>query len=169
MILKRLGRTLAFETYFLGCAGCKTTTVLSSEFGGYPHKITVVGESSGATMIRPLLTTTKASGLFQGAILQYGPQNHDANYQNVSRQVLSPYIASLVGYTTLTCLQSVPVNDVIGAEINSNITLFPSVSLDPTLTTISSLSDLGMQWSNAHLRTTCRLIQDLWPMKLPPR
>jgi carboxylesterase type B len=42
-------------------------------FGGDPNRITVAGQSSGAHMIRGLLASPKAAGLFQNAILQSDP------------------------------------------------------------------------------------------------
>jgi carboxylesterase type B len=42
-------------------------------FGGSPNKITVAGQSSGATMIRALLGVPSASSLFKSAILQSDP------------------------------------------------------------------------------------------------
>jgi carboxylesterase type B len=47
-------------------------TVLPS-FGGAPGKITLAGQSAGATLIRALLAAPSASGLFQSAILQSDP------------------------------------------------------------------------------------------------
>jgi len=42
-------------------------------FGGTSSKITLAGQSSGATMIRALLAAPSASALFQSAILQSDP------------------------------------------------------------------------------------------------
>lgn len=42
-------------------------------FGGNPAKITVAGQSSGASMIRALLAVPSASNLFQSAIIQSDP------------------------------------------------------------------------------------------------
>jgi len=42
-------------------------------FGGSPSKITLAGQSSGATMIRSLLAIPSASSLFRSAILQSDP------------------------------------------------------------------------------------------------
>jgi carboxylesterase type B len=47
-------------------------TVLPS-FGGVANKITLAGQSSGATMIRALLAASSVSSLFQSAILQSDP------------------------------------------------------------------------------------------------
>ncbi len=42
-------------------------------FGGCTSKITLAGQSSGATMIRALLAAPSASSLFRSAILQSDP------------------------------------------------------------------------------------------------
>jgi carboxylesterase type B len=42
-------------------------------FGGSPSKITLAGQSSGATMIRVLLAVPSASDLFKSAIMQSDP------------------------------------------------------------------------------------------------
>ncbi len=42
-------------------------------FNGNPNKITIAGQSSGATMVRALLATPSASSLFYNAILQSDP------------------------------------------------------------------------------------------------
>ena len=44
-----------------------------SSFGGSPNKITVAGQSSGATMVRALLAVSSAESLFQSAIIQSDP------------------------------------------------------------------------------------------------
>jgi carboxylesterase type B len=101
-----------------------------AQFGGNPQQVTVFGESSGATMIRALLTSPRASNKFVRAILQSDPQNYDANYQNVSRGVLSPYLDQLVGCSSSStqCLRSLPIDAILAAEINANITLLPGVN-----------------------------------------
>jgi carboxylesterase type B len=42
-------------------------------FGGAANKVTLAGQSSGATLIRALLAVPSASSLFQSAILQSDP------------------------------------------------------------------------------------------------
>jgi carboxylesterase type B len=42
-------------------------------FNGDPSKVTIAGQSSGATMVRALLATPSADNLFQSAILQSDP------------------------------------------------------------------------------------------------
>lgn len=44
--------------------------------GGSPSKITIAGQSSGATMIRALLAAPSASSLFRSAILQSDPMDY---------------------------------------------------------------------------------------------
>lgn len=42
-------------------------------FGGSPSKITIAGQSAGATMVRALLAAPSASSLFNNAILHSDP------------------------------------------------------------------------------------------------
>jgi carboxylesterase type B len=42
-------------------------------FGGVANKITLAGQSAGATLIRSLLAAPSAASLFQSAILQSDP------------------------------------------------------------------------------------------------
>jgi len=48
------------------------TKNLIHHFGGDPTKITIFGESAGATSVNALQMSPKAAGLFSGAILQSG-------------------------------------------------------------------------------------------------
>jgi carboxylesterase type B len=47
-------------------------TVLPA-FGGGPEKVTIAGQSSGATLVRSLLAVPSASSLFRYAIIQSDP------------------------------------------------------------------------------------------------
>jgi carboxylesterase type B len=47
-------------------------TVLPA-FGGSPAKVTIAGQSSGATLVRSLLAVPSASSLFRSAIIQSDP------------------------------------------------------------------------------------------------
>lgn len=49
-------------------------------FGGSASKITLAGQSSGATMIRALLATPSASSLFKSAIIQSDPMVCQPHY-----------------------------------------------------------------------------------------
>lgn len=53
---------------------------VAASFGGNANKITVVGQSSGAHMIRALLAAPSASSLFQSAILQSDPMVRYIHY-----------------------------------------------------------------------------------------
>lgn len=52
-----------------------------SAFGGDSSRVTIAGQSSGATMIRTLLAVPTASYLFQSAILQSDPMVSLASVQ----------------------------------------------------------------------------------------
>jgi carboxylesterase type B len=48
-------------------------------FGGDPSKVTIFGESAGAMLVRALLASPKAKGLFYAAISQSGPTGLSGN------------------------------------------------------------------------------------------
>lgn len=104
------------------------------QFGGDPQQVTVFGQSSGATLIRTLINSSKARGKFSRAILESDPQNYGANYPNVSRGVLSPFLEDLTGCSRssnndpVQCLRNLSVDAILEAEINSNITALPGVN-----------------------------------------
>lgn len=51
-------------------------------FGGNPSKITLAGQSSGASMIRTLLAAPSISSLFRNAILQSDPMVSDRRHSS---------------------------------------------------------------------------------------
>ncbi|KAJ8970724.1 hypothetical protein NQ317_018758 [Molorchus minor] len=100
-------------------------------FGGDPEKITINGESSGATAIGVLLLVQKASGLFRGAIIESGTSLCESTPQRYSK-----YFAYQMGYNIdqsftnsssseelLELLQSVPPEDLITAHSQLTIPL----------------------------------------------
>lgn len=49
------------------------------DFGGDPKKVTIFGESAGAMLVRALLASPKAQGLFYAAISMSGPTGRSGN------------------------------------------------------------------------------------------
>ncbi|XP_066253413.1 uncharacterized protein [Euwallacea similis] len=56
-------------------------------FGGDPHKVTLLGQSAGASLATILLLSSKAKGLFQGVILMSGSNLPFWTYQTEQRRI----------------------------------------------------------------------------------
>ncbi|PSS37407.1 hypothetical protein PHLCEN_2v743 [Hermanssonia centrifuga] len=111
-------------------------TVLPS-FGGSPSKITIAGQSSGATMIRALLATPSASSLFQSAILQSDPMDYGF-LSAATQQTLQTYFNGLLPCSTtdVSCLNNISIDDLLGFTdnlSNTALTLDQSVGLGEPL------------------------------------
>jgi para-nitrobenzyl esterase len=88
-----------------------------SAFGGYPHKVTIAGESAGGFDTCSHLASPTAAGLFRGAIIESGCiifQYPQAVLEAVSGD---PFVEAL-GCTTLACLQAAPISAVLAAELS---------------------------------------------------
>ncbi|KAG7448210.1 alpha/beta-hydrolase [Guyanagaster necrorhizus] len=91
-------------------------TILPS-FGGDTSKITLAGQSSGASMIRALLAVPSASSLFQSAILQSDPMNF--GFLNTSTQeTMQSYFNGLIscGASDTTCWDALSLDDILNAQ-----------------------------------------------------
>ncbi|KAG6851287.1 hypothetical protein H0H93_011723 [Arthromyces matolae] len=86
-------------------------------FGGGSSKITVAGQSSGATMIRALLAVPSASSLFKSAILQSDPMNYGF-LSPATQQTLQSKFNGLIscGATDTTCWNALSLDQVIAAQ-----------------------------------------------------
>lgn len=115
--------------------------------GGSPSKITIAGQSSGATMIRALLAAPSASSLFRSAILQSDPMVLSAQ----TCPVITRSFPSIQDYGFLSseiqqtmqnffnqqfscnpsddsCASSLPVSDILQA---SNTLYSQAIALNP--------------------------------------
>ncbi|CAO1614742.1 unnamed protein product [Parajaminaea phylloscopi] len=84
-------------------------------FGGDTSKVTLSGQSSGAQMVRSLLTVPSASPLFQQAILvsdtqDYGPATQD------SQNKLGEYVMQQLNCTDVACARAKSADDVLDAS-----------------------------------------------------
>jgi carboxylesterase type B len=120
-------------------------------FGGNPKKITsiispksssnvlVFGESSGGQMIRALMASPKAKGLFVRAILQSDPQSYPLENRTISQGVVGEYALSQLGCTTLSCAQGLSLSAIVAAttlvaEVAPDLNLaVPITPLSPTI------------------------------------
>ncbi|EPQ30525.1 uncharacterized protein PFL1_02051 [Pseudozyma flocculosa PF-1] len=89
-----------------------------AEFGGNPSSITVAGQSSGAHMVRTLLTLPAANSLFHRAILHSDPSNYGPATAQAN-SMLGKSVAQQLGCGDLACLRSRSAQDVLQASDNA--------------------------------------------------
>lgn len=87
-------------------------------FGGDPSRVTIVGESSGATLVRALIVSPQSADLFHNAILQSDPQTYGFTDSSVSSGGIAQYVQNATNCTTVSCLRSLPVEELLNAEMN---------------------------------------------------
>ncbi|WVN90729.1 uncharacterized protein L203_105971 [Cryptococcus depauperatus CBS 7841] len=99
-----------------------------SQIGGNKRKITVGGQSTGATIIRALLGVPKATGLFRGAILHSDPMTYGFASQNITEQIQAAFFSKKPwsNCSTLDCMKAISLPTLITAQD----TLFNTVIYD---------------------------------------
>ncbi|KAL5489975.1 hypothetical protein ACEPAI_4808 [Sanghuangporus weigelae] len=86
---------------------------------GDPNKITIAGQSSGASMVRALLATPSASSLFQSAILQSDPMNFGFLSTNTFNTLNDYFVSQLsCSATDTACLSSLSTDEVLSASMS---------------------------------------------------
>ncbi|KAJ3569960.1 hypothetical protein NP233_g4720 [Leucocoprinus birnbaumii] len=97
-------------------------------FGGSPGKITIAGQSSGATMVRTLLAVPSASSLFRSAIIQSDPMNFGFLTSSV-QQSLQGLFNGLISCAAqnASCLSSLAVDSILGSQTTLFNTAFQSI------------------------------------------
>lgn len=91
------------------------------KFGGDRSKITIAGQSSGATLVKLLLNAQKAQGLFNQGIIMSDPATYPA-YNTPIYQAISGQFAKQVNCTSptnLECLRKLSVETVIANQNQS--------------------------------------------------
>ncbi|EOD48922.1 putative carboxylesterase protein [Neofusicoccum parvum UCRNP2] len=86
-----------------------------SGFGGDPNKVTIFGQSAGGYSVIDLITSPKAEGLFDGAIIQSGGKSR-ANTAADAAAAILPYIepyCNSSGVERLECLQQLPADTLL--------------------------------------------------------
>lgn len=84
-------------------------------FGGNPNAVTLAGQSSGADLIKTLLSVPSADSLFQRAILHSAPLNYADDSPKTSQAVGQAFLNSL-GCVDSACLQNAKVSDILAAQ-----------------------------------------------------
>ncbi|KAF9482817.1 alpha/beta-hydrolase [Pholiota conissans] len=90
-------------------------TVVPS-FGGSSSKITIAGQSSGASAIRALLAAPSASSLFRSAVLQSDPMNFGLLGTTTQTTLLNYFTQSLGCGTDAACLNALSLDTIISAQ-----------------------------------------------------
>ncbi|KAH9483951.1 cAMP-regulated D2 protein [Psilocybe cubensis] len=103
---------------------------IAPSFGGSSSKITLAGQSSGATMIRALLATPAASSLFKSAIIQSDPMNFGF-LSSQTQATLQNFFNEQTGCasTDSNCLNAMSLDDVLDSQdalLNNAFGLDPS-------------------------------------------
>ncbi|KAG0036857.1 hypothetical protein BGZ82_003548 [Podila clonocystis] len=92
-----------------------------ASFGGDPTRVTVFGESAGATSIRALLSVLGAWGLYQGVIGESDPINIPFKDPASATKITEYFLMALgCGATDLACARSKSVNEVLEAQTTAN-------------------------------------------------
>ena len=112
-------------------------------FGGDGSKVTIAGQSSGASMVRALLATPSAAGLFQSAILQSDPMV----IPQIVFMLMSEGIDSIIclqDYGFLTTSAFTNLNDYFISQLScsaSDTTCLANLSTDSVLSTSMTVFD----------------------------
>jgi carboxylesterase type B len=98
-------------------------------FGGSASKITLAGQSSGASMIRALLAVPSASSLFRSAILQSDPMD----FGLLSKSTLNTLQTSFNGEvgcssTNTACLNALSLDTILNVQMD---VFDNAINLDP--------------------------------------
>ncbi|CAO3569853.1 unnamed protein product [Mortierella alpina] len=90
-------------------------------FGGDPSRVTVFGESAGATSIRALLSAPSTFGLYQGVIGQSDPINIPFKSPEDAKSIGAYFMEALkCPLDDLDCARSRPIEDVLKAQSVAN-------------------------------------------------
>jgi carboxylesterase type B len=109
-------------------------------FGGNPLSVTIFGESSGSQLIRALMASPKAKGLFNRAILQSDPQYYPIENRTISEGIVGQYALSQIGCTTLECAQAASVATLVAAT-EATAANCPFINVDIPVTPLSPTID----------------------------
>ncbi|KAJ3836843.1 alpha/beta-hydrolase [Lentinula raphanica] len=99
-------------------------------FGGDKSRVTIAGQSSGATMIRSLLAVPSASSLFQSAILQSDPMDYGFQSTTTQKTLQNAYNSLInCAASDYACQNVLSVDSILNAQG----TLFnEAFNLDPS-------------------------------------
>lgn len=90
-------------------------------------------------MIRALMASPKAKGLFKRAIMQSDPQNYGLETRSVSQGIVGAYALGQLGCTTVECARGLSISQIVSATGTTAVNapgLDPSVPITPLSPTI---------------------------------
>ncbi|KAI6258165.1 hypothetical protein MCOR27_000983 [Pyricularia oryzae] len=101
-------------------------------FGGDPSRITVLGQSAGAALVRAMMASPRAAGKFAGAVLLsylggYGAGGVFQKYYTLEEQMalVTDQVLNATDCSTapsqLACLRALPANDIWKANPNARL------------------------------------------------
>ena len=101
------------------------------DFGGDPNRITIAGQSAGASSVRAMLASPRTSGKFAAAIMQSNLGGYDfgktySEYFNISTemtQIVEPileYTGCNTAASSLDCLKTHDAHDLANAPIEAS-------------------------------------------------
>ncbi|CED82961.1 Carboxylesterase and related proteins [Phaffia rhodozyma] len=112
---------------------------VASSYGGNKNKITIAGQSSGAHMIRALLSSPQAKGLFHSAILQSDPMTYGMSTPTTTSILTNAFYSTLTNSTA-----QMSAADLVAAQtqfLSYAYTLDNSVPLAESIRPTASSSD----------------------------
>lgn len=86
------------------------------KFGGNPNLITVFSNSSGGSIVRALMSSPSASGLFKRAILQSDAEAYGFNKRSVSNDKITSQFLNALDCADKACVKSKSVSDILQAQ-----------------------------------------------------
>jgi carboxylesterase type B len=92
-----------------------------ASFGGDPSRVTVFGQSAGAHIIRALLSTPSAFGLYQRVISESDPLDIPFKTPQDAAKINS-YLLTLLGCNSgdIACARAASVNDILEATLKAD-------------------------------------------------
>jgi carboxylesterase type B len=79
-------------------------------------------------MIRALMASQKASGLFKRAIIESDPQMYPLEYRTVSRDIVGAFALEQLNCSDVACVRSKNLTDILAASAATQAT---TPNLDP--------------------------------------
>ncbi|KAG0098029.1 hypothetical protein BGZ93_001321 [Podila epicladia] len=92
-----------------------------ASFGGDPSRVTIFGESAGATSIRAFLSVPSTWGLYQSVIGESDPLNIGFKTANSAAKITEYFLEAMgCPITDLDCARSKPIGEVLAAQSVAN-------------------------------------------------
>ncbi|KAK9468723.1 Carboxylesterase [Lipomyces arxii] len=85
-------------------------------FDGDKKRVTLAGQSSGATLIRGVLSSKKGKGLFNRVISMSDPIGFGFNKRSTSVGVIGAMMANVTGCSDIACMRGLPAEAILEAQ-----------------------------------------------------